>query len=154
MTAVLAALLGIVASYALSYTVDYIQDIQAQHKKVTPSTISAALNKAIAEARKKGTTVYNQVTKDLSKVQGLSNYATGTVRQILQQASSGYADKLKNVEEKMSDIENTATEGLSRAQDINYETTTSKIDNAAKFKQDIAGYTNKINDIEKSLSEV
>lgn len=154
MVTALIAILSVVGSYALDYTVNFIQEIQAKNLKVTPGTISAVLNRAIAEARSKGQKVYNSLTRDLSKIQGLSNYATGTVRDILQNASANYGDKLKKVEERMTDLENKATEAQTRAQDISSETTTSRLNNADQYKRELADYTKQIQSIEKDISEV
>lgn len=148
-------LLSVVSAYALDYTTNMIEEAMVRNKDLTPSQISKFTESALNEAKAKGSRIYNEVASRLQKVNGLSRYTTGYVKDILSKAEANYQDKLNQVEQVVGQLDKDATRINSLASDYSMTSSNSKLNGAAqKYKTELNKINSHIKDVETKLNEV
>lgn len=84
--------------------------------------INQVASAVVNAARKKGNAALNRATKELSRVSGLSRYATGEVQRVLQQAEADAQNKYDKVESVVNDVQQDADTLATDASNYAYET--------------------------------
>lgn len=107
---ILQALVSVAASYGIQIGSDIIDKTNAENLNLTSYDITKALNDIVSQTYTMSQNKVDSLYQQLSKISGLSKYASGIVKQKLRQATKQLQDKYDTAKEKSSqlttDIEN------------------------------------------------